>query len=73
MAEKIALAQTTSSGKWKENLETAWEFARKAAACQSRLLVFPEYFMTYYPLKNNPISGTQKRLKNKLVFLLNQN
>lgn len=67
MAEKIALAQTTSSGKWKENLETAWEFARKAAACQSRLLVFPEYFMTYYPLKDEDFRQQGQSLDGKFV------
>lgn len=51
MIQKIALAQTTSAEKWEKNLQKAWEYTEKAARQQAEMIVFPEYFMTYYPSK----------------------
>ena len=47
--KKIAIAQTTSSGKWSENLKKAEQFIKKAKQEQAKMIVFPEYFMNYYP------------------------
>lgn len=49
MTSVIALAQTTSSINYKENLQKAESFIKKAKLQKAELLVFPEYFMTYYP------------------------
>lgn len=49
MAFTIALAQTTSFTNYKENLKKAEVFLKKAKMQKAQLLVFPEYFMTYYP------------------------
>ena len=47
--EKIAIAQTTSSGNWSENLRKAEQFIKRAKAEKAKMIVFPEYFMNYYP------------------------
>lgn len=47
--EKIAIAQTTSSKNWRDNIEKAKHFAKKAKEEKAKMIVFPEYFMNYYP------------------------
>lgn len=47
--KKIAIAQTTSSGNWRDNIEKAKHFIEKAKKEQAVMIVFPEYFMNYYP------------------------
>ena len=47
--EKIAIAQTRSSGNWRQNSEKAEHFMKKAKAEQAKMIIFPEYFMNYYP------------------------
>lgn len=47
--EKIAIAQTTSSGNWRENLEKAHNFIKNAKKEEAVMIIFPEYFMNYYP------------------------
>ena len=47
--EKIANAQTRSSGNWRQNSEKAEHFMKKAKAEQAKMIIFPEYFMNYYP------------------------
>ena len=47
--EKIAIAQTTSSGNWSENLRKAEQFIKRAKAEKAKMIVYPEYFMNYYP------------------------
>lgn len=49
MEAKIALAQTTSSKNYKENLEKARTYMERAKKADAKMIVFPEYFMTYYP------------------------
>ena len=46
---KIAIAQTTSSGNWRQNIEKAKQFIKDAKKENACLIVFPEYFMNYYP------------------------
>ena len=47
--DKIAIAQTTSSGNWRENIKKAEDFIKKASNEKARMIIFPEYFMNYYP------------------------
>lgn len=47
--EKIAIAQTTSSSNWRDNIEKAKCFIEKAKEERAKMIVFPEYFMNYYP------------------------
>ncbi len=49
MIEKIAIAQTTSSGNWSENIKKAEQFIKRAKEEKAKMIVFPEYFMNYYP------------------------
>lgn len=47
--DKIAIAQTTSSGNWRENIEKAQQYIKKAKEEKAVMIIFPEYFMNYYP------------------------
>ena len=47
--DKIAVAQTTSSGNWRENIEKAKQYIKKAKEEEAVMIIFPEYFMNYYP------------------------
>ena len=47
--DKIAVAQTTSSGNWRENIEKAKQYIKKATEEEAVMIIFPEYFMNYYP------------------------
>lgn len=47
--EKIAIGQTTSSGNWRKNIQKAKQFIQKAKQENAKMIVFPEYFMNYYP------------------------
>lgn len=47
--EKIAIAQTTSSKNWRDNIQKAKYFVEKAKKEKVKMIVFPEYFMNYYP------------------------
>lgn len=47
--DKIAIAQTTSSGNWRENIEKAQQYIKKAKEEEAVMIIFPEYFMNYYP------------------------
>ena len=47
--KKIAIAQTTSSANWRDNIKKAKQFIEKARKQQAVMIVFPEYFMNYYP------------------------
>ncbi|WP_216697015.1 carbon-nitrogen hydrolase family protein [Anaerostipes faecalis] len=49
MAVKLALAQTTSSLKWEENVMKAERYIKEAKRQGVKLILFPEYFMMYYP------------------------
>lgn len=46
---KIAIAQTTSSENWSNNIQKAKQFVKKAEEEKAQMIVFPEYFMNYYP------------------------
>ena len=46
---KIAIAQTTSSENWRDNIQKAKQFVKKAEEEKAQVIVFPEYFMNYYP------------------------
>lgn len=46
---KIAMAQTMSSTDDRKNLQKAESFLKKAQREAVDILIFPEYFMTYYP------------------------
>ena len=47
--DKIAIAQTTSSRNWRENIEKAQQYIKKAKEEEAVMIIFPEYFMNYYP------------------------
>ena len=47
--DKIAVAQTTSSGNWRKNIEKAKQYIKKAKEEEAVMIIFPEYFMNYYP------------------------
>ena len=51
MAVKLALAQTTSSSRWKDNVVKAEKYTKEAKRQGAKLILFPEYFMMYYPAK----------------------
>lgn len=52
MEFKVALAQTTSAQQPEENLKKAEEYLKKASQRGAFMIVFPEYFMNYYPEQN---------------------
>ena len=47
--KKIAIAQTTSSKNWEDNIRKATDFIKRAKKEKAQMIVFPEYFMNYYP------------------------
>ena len=47
--DKIAVAQTTSSGNWRENIEKAKQYIKIATEEEAVMIIFPENFMNYYP------------------------
>lgn len=51
MKQKIALAQCTSFYEEQKNLDKAEIYIKSAKNQGAELIVFPEYFMTYYPVK----------------------
>ena len=67
MAVKIALAQTTSGEKWEVNLRKAWEYAEEASRQKAEMIVFPEYFMTYYPMEEGDYQKQGQRLEGEFV------
>ena len=44
---KIAIAQTTSSENWRDNIQKAKQFVKKAEEEKAQVIDFPEYFMNY--------------------------
>lgn len=67
MAVKIALAQTTSGEKWEVNLRKAWEYAEEASRQKAEMIVFPEYFMTYYPMEEGDYQKQGQSLEGEFV------
>lgn len=65
--EKIAIAQTTSLGNWNKNLEKAEQFIKKAKEEQAKMIVFPEYFMNYYPDADHKYIEKAQTLKGDFV------
>ena len=47
--DKIAVAQTTSSGNWRENIEKAKQYIKKATEEEAVMIIFSRIFMNYYP------------------------
>ena len=67
--DKIAVAQTTSSGNWRENIEKAKQYIKKATEEEAVMIIFPEYFMNYIRMLNTTI---QKRHKACMANLYRQ-
>lgn len=67
MIKKIGLAQVDSSADWKENIKKADSYAREAARQQVQLLLFPEYFMTYYPLRDGSYQEKGQKIDGEFV------
>lgn len=84
---RLALAQITSSECWEENLKKAEQWMKRASEQGADMIVFPEYFMMYYPAKRvnyhkgaqtlyGPFVSEMKRLAEKYhiwtVFSMNE-
>ncbi len=67
MIKKIGLAQVDSSADWKGNIKKADRYAREAARQQVKLLLFPEYFMTYYPLRDGSYQEKGQKIDGEFV------
>ena len=65
--DKIAIAQTTSSGNWRENIEKAEYYIKKAKEEKATMIIFPEYFMTYYPDAEHRYTKKAQSLYGKFV------
>lgn len=67
MIKKIGLAQVDSSADWKGNIKKADRYAREAARQQVKLLLFSEYFMTYYPLRDGSYQEKGQKIDGEFV------
>ena len=65
--DKIAVAQTTSSGNWRENIEKAKQYIKKAKEEEAVMIIFPEYFMNYYPDAENNYTKKAQSLHGEFV------
>ena len=65
--DKIAIAQTTSSGNWRENIEKAKQYIKKATEEEAVMIIFPEYFMNYYPDTEHNYTKKAQSLQGEFV------
>ncbi len=64
---RIAIAQVTASEQWTKNIEKAAQMMQSAAAFPADIIVFPEYFMTYYPQDREAFIAAAQKVNGEFV------